>query len=200
MFQMKKKKVLTPKAEEAKPQIQNPGYYSREAGILMLHEDFKKETITPLVHSIVEYNLMPEELQPERITLVINSPGGSIDSCCMLIDAMKTSKIPVDTFAMGLAASCGIATLMAGAHRRASSTAQLMSHQYASGSRGKEHELFGRMKSWEMTSEWMIEHYRKCTGLSAKKIRKELLCPTDVWLSAAEAKDYNIIDEVVETY
>lgn len=201
MFQMKKKKeVLTPAAEAPKPQLQQPGHYAREGGILMLHDDFKKDTIAPLVHSIVEYNLMPKELQPERITLVINSPGGYIDSCLMLIDAMKTSSIPVDTFAMGLAASCGVMTLMAGAHRRASATAQIMSHQYAAKSAGKEHELFGRMKSFEHTSQWMEEHYMKCTGLTLKKIRKHLLRPTDVWLSAAEAKAYNIIDEVVETY
>jgi ATP-dependent Clp protease protease subunit len=177
-----------------------PGTYMRESGILMLTGKFEMETIMPLVHQIFEYNLMEPELAPERLTLMINSPGGRIDSCLTLIDAMNTSEIPVDTMASGLAASCGILTLMAGDNRFASKTAQIMSHQYAAGSSGKEHELYGRMKSFEQTSEWMVDHYKHCTGLSEKKIRKDLLGPTDVWMTAQEAKGFNIIDQVVDTY
>jgi ATP-dependent Clp protease protease subunit len=177
-----------------------PGTYMRESGILMLTGKFEMETIMPLVHQIFEYNLMEPELAPERITLMINSPGGRIDSCLTLIDAMNTSEIPVDTMASGLAASCGILTLMAGDNRFASKTAQIMSHQYAAGSSGKEHELYGRIKSWEHTSEWMVDHYKHCTGLSEKVIRKDLLGPTDVWMTAQEAKGFNLIDQVVDTY
>jgi len=144
--------------------------------------------------------MMEPELAPERITLMINSPGGRIDSCLTHIAAMNTSEIPVDTMASGLAASCGVLTLMAGDNRFASKTAQIMSHQYAAGSSGKEHELYGRIKSWEHTSEWMVDHYKECTGLSEKVIRKDLLGPTDVWMTAQEAKGFNIIDQVVDTY
>ena len=196
-----KKKVEAPVEENIPaPQLKQPGSYLREGGVLMLTDDFKKETVSPLVAQIFEYNLMPEELRPERITLLINSPGGRVDSCLMLIDAMKSSTIPVDTFATGLAASCGVLTLMAGENRMASASAQIMSHQYAAGSGGKEHELFGRMKSFQQTSDWMVEHYKKCTGLSEKKIRKYLLSPTDHWLTAEEALEFNIIDEVLEVY
>jgi len=189
-------------AEEVKtpPVMAQPGTYNRENGLMFLADGFNKETVLPLVMAITEYNLMDEELSPERITLMINSPGGRVDSCLMLIDAMKTSSIPVDTFCTGLAASCGILTLMAGEHRMSSSTAQIMSHQYAAGASGKEHELYGRIKSFEHTSEWMETHYAECTGLSVKKIRKHLLGPTDVWLSAEEALSYNIIDQVVNPY
>lgn len=199
-----KKKKAKPVEVEQQPaapaQLQNPGTYLREAGVIVLSEAFKMETVMPLVHAIMEYNLMEPELAPERITLMINSPGGRVDSCLTLIDSMKTSSIPVDTFCTGMAASCGILTLMAGEHRYASSTAQMMSHQYSAGSGGKEHELYGRVKSFEHTSGWMEDHYAECTGLSIKKIRKHLLGPTDVWLSAEEAKEYNIIDEVIDPY
>jgi ATP-dependent Clp protease protease subunit len=200
------KKKAAPKKAAKKEEVQapaimaQPGTYNREAGLLFLCDDFKKETTLPLVMAITEYNMMPEELSPDRITIMINSPGGRVDSCLMLIDAMKTSSIPVDTFCTGLAASCGILTLMAGVHRMASSTAQIMSHQYAAGSSGKEHELYGRVKSFEHTSDWMETHYAECTGLSVKKIRKHLLGPTDVWLDANEALSYNIIDQVVNPY
>ena len=200
IMKKKTKKVMQPEAPKAPEVISPPGTYLRESGNLFLTTEFDKEKVTPLVMSIAEYQLMPEELQPERITLFINSPGGAVDSALMLIDTMRTSSIPVDTFVTGMAASCGIITAMAGEHRMASWTSQLMSHQYAAGSRGKEHELYGRVKSWEHTSEWMEIHYMKCTGLSRKKIRKHLLGPTDVWLNAGEALQFNIIDEIVETY
>ena len=180
--------------------LKQQGSYLYKNGILTLADSFKQETVIPLVHSIMEYNLMEEELQPERITLIINSPGGRIDSCLTLIDAMLSSEIPVDTFCTGMAASCGVVTLMAGKRRTASLTAQIMSHQYSAGSGGKEHELFGRVKSFEHTSAWMEQHYQACTGLTVKKIRKKLLCPTDVWMNANEAKHYNIIDEIVNPY
>lgn len=187
-------------AVEAPTKMQNPGTYLQEAGVITLSDVFKMETVMPLVHAIMEYNLMEPELAPERITLMINSPGGRVDSCLTLIDAMKTSSIPVDTFCTGMAASCGILTLMAGENRFASTTAQMMSHQYSAGSGGKEHELYGRVKSFEHTSKWMEDHYAESTGLSIKKIRKHLLGPTDVWLSAEEALEWNIIDEVIDPY
>jgi ATP-dependent Clp protease protease subunit len=196
------KKAPVEKVEEVKtpPLMAQPGTYMREAGVIMLSDSFKQETVMPLVQAIMEYNAMEEELAPERITLMINSPGGRIDSCLTLIDTMFSSLIPVDTFATGLAASCGILTLMSGEHRMASSSAQIMSHQYAAGAGGKEHELYGRMKSFEQTSEWMVNHYEQCTGLSRALIRDKLLGPTDVWLHATEAFDFNIIDEVVDPY
>lgn len=198
----KKKTKKTKKAEAvvAPAIMSQPGVYMRESGVIILADEFAKDTVMPLVVSIMEYNMMPEELRPDNITLVINSPGGRVDSCLMLIDAMKASDVKVNTFCTGMAASCGILTLMAGDHRMASSTSQIMSHQYAAGSSGKEHELYSRIKSFEHTSEWMEQHYAECTGMTVKKIRKHLLGPTDVWLNAEEAKVYNIIDEVVNPY
>ena len=203
----KKAPVKKKKAKKEEPVVDlpvlamlPPGTYMRENGILMLTDKFEMASVMPIVHQIFEYNMMEPELAPERLTLMINSPGGRIDSCLTLIDAMNTSEIPVDTMASGLAASCGILTLMAGDNRFASKTAQIMSHQYAAGSSGKEHELYGRIKSWEHTSEWMVDHYKHCTGLSEKVIRKDLLGPTDVWMTAQEAKGFNIIDQVVDTY
>ena len=177
-----------------------PGTYLREDGIVFLVSEFRKESVMPVVRSILEYNAMEPELRPERITMMINSPGGHIDSCLTLIDTMMSSFIPVDTFATGMVASAGILTLMAGEHRMASSTCQIMSHQYAAGSGGKEHELYGRLKSFEHTSEWMVNHYEECTGLSRQRIRDDLLGPTDVWMHAEEALDYGIIDEIVNPY
>ena len=196
----KKKKNKKVEEVQAPAIMQRPGTYLRENGILLFDQPFKTDTVGPIVETIFEYNLMPEEVAPERINLLINSPGGRVDSCLMLLDCMLTSNIPVDTTCTGMAASCGLVTLMAGKHRVASSTAQLMSHQYSSGAGGKEHELYGRMKSFEQTSRWMEDHYAYFTGLSVKKIRKVLLGATDHWMSAEEALEFNIIDQILNPY
>jgi ATP-dependent protease ClpP protease subunit len=56
------------------------------------------------------------------------------------------------------------------------------------------------MREFELSSERMLEHYKKCTGLTEKKIREVLLPAEDVWLSAEEAKKYGIADKIVEVY
>ena len=91
---------------------------------------------------------------------------------------------------------------MAGAkgHRVVTPNTSIMSHQYAWGSSGKEHELFGRMKEYELASKRMLAHYKKCTGLSEKKIKKYLLPETDVWLSAEEAVEYGVADRISPQY
>ena len=74
----------------------------------------------------------------------------------------------------------------------------ILSHQFSWGSFGKEHELFAAVKEFDLTTKRMIKHYKKCTGLSDADIRKYLLPPQDVWLSAPEALKLGICDNVKE--
>ena len=115
---------------------------------------------------------------------------------------MKGSAIPIKTVGLGLIASCGILTFMSGTKgkRVLTPNTSILSHQYSWGSGGKEHELFARVREFELSSERMIEHYKKCTGLSEKKIREVLLPAQDVWLSAKEAVKYGIEDKIKEVY
>tara|TARA_R110000782_G_scaffold1681_4_gene6468 strand:+ start:12107 stop:12730 length:624 start_codon:yes stop_codon:yes gene_type:complete len=192
----KKKEVELP----APPQVQAPGFYVREAGILFLTDKFDQEKIMPLVSQIYEYNLMPEELQPGNITLVINSPGGSVHSAFHLIDAMLLSDIPVNTIGHGLVASCGILTIMAGKHRMLTHNTSVMSHQYSWGSQGKEHELHAKIKEFDMAGSRMVAHYKKFTKKTEKYVRKNLLHATDEWLTPEECLTHNVVDKVINTY
>ena len=167
------------------------------SGTLILDKEFNAENITPLVRSIKYLNLLPKDKQPKRITIEINSPGGVIWNLNHLLYAMETSKIPVDTKAVGLAASCGCLLLMAGKKRYAVMGSDIMSHQYSWGGQGKEHELYGRIKAFKNGSKRMIAMYKKYTGKSETYIRKYLLGPTDVWLTPTEALKHGIIDKVI---
>jgi ATP-dependent Clp protease protease subunit len=184
----------------APPQVQAPGSYLREAGVLFLTDKFDQEKIMPLVAQIYEYNFMPEELRPEAITLVINSPGGSVHSAFHLIDAMMMSEIPVNTMGHGLVASCGVLTIMAGKKRMVTHNTSVMSHQYSWGSQGKEHELQAKFKEFDMAGERMVNHYKKFTKKSERYVRKNLLHATDEWLTPDECLKHNIVDEVINTY
>ena len=99
-------------------------------------------------------------------------------------------------------ASCGIVTFMAGekGHRYLTPNTSILSHQYSWGSRGKEHELFAVVREFELSTKRMMYHYKKCTGLSEKKIREVLLPPQDVWLNAEEAVKYGIADVIKSVY
>ncbi len=168
------------------------------SGYMMLNKEFTRETVEPLIHLIVGSNLLPEDEKPERLQIAINSYGGEVNALIQLLDAMDASEIPIDTIVTGTACSCGCLLLMAGDKRYATKNSSVMSHQFSGGTgRQKEHELYSRMESFNMTSEFMVNHYKKHTKLSIAKIRKHLLGPTDVWLTAGQAKEYNIIDEVI---
>ena len=165
-------------------------------------DGFDSNTTKPVIQTIIEKNLMPNSQRPNELTLVINSPGGQVHSAFALIDTMKGSAIPVKTVGLGMIASCGLLTFMSGTKGRRVITpnTSILSHQYSWGSVGKEHELFARVKEFELSTARMMDHYKKCTGLSEKKIREILLPAEDVWLSAKEAVKYGIADKIVSTY
>ena len=101
---------------------------------------------------IIERNLL-EKNKPKVIKIIINSPGGCLNSAFALIDTMKGSSIPIYTYGLGLIASAGLLTFMAGerGHRYITRNTAILSHQYSWGSIGKEHELMSRVKEFENT-------------------------------------------------
>ena len=165
-------------------------------------DPFTSDSTKPVIQWIIEKNLAPRNERLKELTLVINSPGGDVHSAFALIDTMKGSAIPIKTVGLGLIASCGILTFMSGTKgkRIITPNTSILSHQYSWGSGGKEHELFARVREFELSSKRMIEHYKKCTGLTEKKIREVLLPAEDVWLSAKEAVKYGLADKIKEVY
>lgn len=184
------------------PEPKSPGQVLHENGVLFMTDVFSMENCLPIIKGIMEYNMLPESKRPEVIHLYINSRGGELAACWHLIDVLKQSKIPVWTYALGIAASCGCLLLMAGekGHRYITQNTTVMTHVFSAGSVGKEHELHARVKSFEQTSKNMVEHYKKCTGKTEAYIRKHLLPKEDVWLSTEECIKHGIADNIIETY
>ena len=165
-------------------------------GVYLFAEDVNAETCASAMKFILSKNLMPVNERPKDIKLIINSPGGSVVSCFALLDIMGGSKIPITTYGLGMIASCGLLLFMGGHKRILSPNTSVLSHQYAWGSGGKEHELIADRVEQDNTGDRIREHYKRCTGLSEKVIEKELLGPSDVWLTAKQAKKYNLCDQI----
>jgi len=170
-------------------------------GMYLFMSKVDSENIKPVVEWIIKENLRTSD-RKEYLTLIICSPGGAVDAAFALIDTMKGSGIPIHTVGLGCIASCGLLMFIAGEKgtRTLTPNTSILSHQYSWGSYGKEHELFGVIKEFELTTKRMMDHYKKCTGLKEKEIRKYLLPETDAWLSAKEALKLGICDEVKITY
>jgi ATP-dependent Clp protease protease subunit len=165
-------------------------------------DEFKPATVRPVIEWILRCNFMTDKQRPEQLQLIINSPGGCLNSAFGLIDVMKGSAIPVHTLGIGQISSCGILTFMSGekGHRVLTPNTSILSHQYSWGSHGKEHELLARVREFELTSARMMALYKHCTGLTETKIREVLLPARDVWLTAEEAVELGVADKIKATF
>lgn len=164
----------------------------------LLMEDISLSSAKQVVEWIFEANFQEE--RPDLLNLIITSPGGDLNAAFAVIDAMRGSAIPIRTIGLGQIASAGLMIFIAGqkGNRILTPNTSILSHQYSWGAFGKEHELFATVKEFDLTTKKMIQHYKKCIGLTEAKIREVLLPPQDIWLSPTEAKKLGICDEVKE--
>ena len=169
-------------------------------GIYVLMDQINHATCREAIKWIMNHNLSDNPLP--QLTIIINSPGGDVHAAFALIDTMKASNIPIKTVGLGLIASCGFLIFIAGkkGKRILTPNTAILSHQYSWGSKGKEHELYALVKEFELSTQRMIDHYKKCLGMTEAKIKEILLPPQDVWLSATEAKKLKICDKIEELY
>ena len=168
-----------------------------KSGLYLLMDVITAESCKDAIEFILKQNA--EKKKQKRLQFMICSPGGDVPSCFALIDIMKGSRIPIHTVGLGVIASCGLLLFITGekGKRTLTPNTSILSHQYSWGSYGKEHELFAQVKEFELSTERMINHYKKCTGLTEAQIREHLLPPEDRWLSAKEAKKLGICDKVI---
>ena len=168
-------------------------------GVYYFASDFSIASVKDVITWILDSNFQ-QTTRFENLTLMISSYGGDLFSAFALIDVMRGSQIPVHTVGLGVIASAGLMTFIAGepGHRIITPNTSILSHQWSAGMFGKEHELVATARQFDLTTKRMIQHYKKCTKLSEKNIREKLLPPQDIWLSSQEAVELNIADKVKE--
>ncbi len=148
---------------------------------------------------IIAQLLFLEADNPERdIYIYINSPGGVISSALAIYDTMQHIQAPVNTICMGMAASAGSFLLVAGekGKRAALPNARIMMHQPSGGAQGTAADIEIVAKEILYARNRLNELYAKHTGQSIETIARDM--DRDTFMSAEEAKEYGIIDKVIQ--
>jgi ATP-dependent Clp protease protease subunit len=147
---------------------------------------------------IVAQLLFLEADDPDKdIMLYINSPGGSIVDGMAIYDTMQYIKADVSTICIGMAASMGAFLLAGGAKgkRFALPNAEVMIHQPLGGARGQATDIQIQAKHIQQTKEKMNQMLSENTGQPLEKIMQDV--ERDYYMSALEAKEYGIIDNII---
>ena len=132
------------------------------------------------------------------IQIYLNSPGGSVYAGLGIYDTMQYVKSPVSTICIGQAASMGSFLLAAGekGHRFSLPNARIMVHQPSAGFQGQATDIQIHANEISYVKKRLNEIYAKHTGKDIKSIQEAL--ERDKFMSPEEAKDFGIIDKVVE--
>ena len=141
--------------------------------------------------------LFLESVDPEKdIQIYINSPGGSVSAGLGIYDTMQLVNSDVATICTGLAAS-GAVLLTAGAKGKRSALphSRVMIHQPLGGAQGQASDIEITAREIMKTKRELYEILSAHSGVALKKIEKD--ADRDYWLSAREAKEYGLIDEVL---
>ena len=160
---------------------------------------FLGEEVTDVSASVIIAQLLFLEAEDpyKDIHLYINSPGGSVTAGMAIYDTMNYIKCDVSTICMGLAASMGAFLLAGGAKgkRLALPNSEIMIHQPSGGARGQASDIKIVADNIIKTRKRLNEMLAANTGRPLEDIERDT--ERDNFMTAEEAKDYGLIDEIV---
>ncbi len=151
-----------------------------------------------MANLVVAQLLFLESENPDKdISLYINSPGGSVSAGMAIYDTMNYIKPDVSTLCTGMAASMGAFLLTAGAKGKRYSlpNSKIMIHQPLGGAQGQATEIEIAAREILKTREQLNKLLAENTGQPLAKIENDT--ERDYFLTAAEAKDYGLVDQVI---
>ena len=152
-----------------------------------------------VANTVVAQLLFLDAQDPDKdIYLYINSPGGSVTAGMAIFDTMNFVNADVQTIVIGMAASMGSLLLTAGAKgkRFALPNAEVMIHQPLGGAQGQATEIEIAARHILKTREKLNKILAEATGQPIEVIERDT--ERDNFMSAAEAKEYGLIDEIIE--
>jgi ATP-dependent Clp protease protease subunit len=147
---------------------------------------------------VVAQMLFLESENPDKdIFLYINSPGGSVSAGLSIFDTMQFIKPDVSTICVGMAASMGAFLLAAGAKgkRYALPNSRIMIHQPSGGSQGQASDIEIQAREIRHLKDLLTDILVGGTGKARDQVLKDM--DRDFYMSAAQAKEYGLIDNVV---
>ena len=173
--------------------------YSRllKERIIFLGEEVSDASASVIIAQL----LFLEGEDPEKdIHLYINSPGGSVTAGMAIYDTMQYIKCDVSTICIGMAASMGSFLLAGGAKgkRYALPNSEIMIHQPSGGARGQATEIKIVAEHILKTRQKLNQILAENSGQSIERI--EIDTERDNFMSAQEAKEYGLVDEVITSH
>jgi len=150
--------------------------------------------------TIVQAQLMfLDSTDKSDITMHIDSPGGSVKSGLSMVDVMEYISCDIRTVNTGMAASMGSVLLGAGTKGKRSSLrfSQTMLHQSSGGAVGNIQDAEISMREWRKVNKILFDLLGSYCNKTAEQVMQD--ASRDLWLSADEALEYGIIDEIVKT-
>jgi ATP-dependent Clp protease protease subunit len=154
--------------------------------------------VDPVANTIIAQLLFLEGRDPEKdIQIYINSPGGSVTAGLAIYDTMQYIKPDVATICVGMAASMGATILAAGAKgkRSALPNSEILLHQVMGGAEGQAIEIEISARHIVHIKDKLNKILAKHTGQKLEKIERDT--DRDFYMSAQEAKEYGLIDEII---
>jgi ATP-dependent Clp protease protease subunit len=152
-----------------------------------------------MANTVVAQLLLLDSQNPEReIQMFINCPGGEVYAGLAIYDTMQFVRAPIRTTCVGIAMSMGSVLLMAGAkgRRTALPNSRIMIHQGSAGFRGNTPDLEVQAREVLALRDILTGLYVKHTNQPSEKLLRDM--ERDNFMTPNTAKDYGLIDEVVE--
>jgi len=157
------------------------------------------EITDQLANLVIAELLFLEKENPDKdIDLYINSGGGSVTAGMAIFDVMSHIQCDIATTCVGMAASMATALLVGGTagKRFAMPNARIMIHQTSGGYRGTFTDARIYLEEMNRSFETYVRLLAKRTGRDAEQIRRD--CDRDYWMSPEQAKEYGLIDQIIE--
>jgi len=159
---------------------------------------FVRGTFDPsMADAVVAQLLFLESSDPESdIYMYINSPGGYITSLYAIYDVMEYIRPDIVTVGFGQCASAGSFILAAGTKgkRFALPNTEIMIHEMSGGAEGKANDIFNSIEHTKKIYERMAKQYVNFTGQKLSKVKADM--QRDFYMTAQDAKDYGLIDNI----
>lgn len=162
-----------------------------ENRILLLKGEVNTESVNELIFKL----LYLDSINTNDIYLYINSYGGDVMQGLALIDTMNYIKSKVITIVVGVAYSMAAIILTEGAQRYALEHSEIMIHEPATNTNGKASDIIASSKRIGTTKELLAKIIKKKSPKTLKKILEDM--NTDYFLTAEDAKEYGIIDKII---
>lgn len=149
--------------------------------------------------AIAQILFLVSDNRNQDINIYINSPGGSVTAGLAIYDTMQFVQCDIATFCIGQASSMGAVLLAAGTEgkRHALPHSRIMIHQPWGGAQGTALDIEIQAKEIQRNKEVLCDILSRHTGKPANKVEED--SDWDFFMSAMEAKEYGLVDEVIES-